>query len=242
MERLNDCFAFQGKQVISLIGSGGKTSLMWYLADCYRHEKVLVSTTTKIGYPLHQLYDFFYCQDFSKVGTDGRGITLAGTHMLGAHKLSSPPSIVQQSFPSFDKIFLEADGSKQLPLKGWETFEPVVIPETTVTIGLIPISVLNQKIDETTVHRLPLFLRATGTKTGEVICEETLAEVISSPKGLWAKSRGHRILCINQVETSEQLNQAKKVLSLLPCMLMKRLTKVIACNVQSGKGVVLWEK
>ncbi|GGC78889.1 selenium cofactor biosynthesis protein YqeC [Enterococcus wangshanyuanii] len=242
MERLIDCFDFEGKQVVSLIGSGGKTSLMWYLAECYRQEKVLVSTTTKIGCPVHQPYDFFYSQDFSKVGTDGKGITLAGTRLSGGHKLSAPPSMIQQSFPMFDKIFLEADGSKQLPLKGWETFEPVVIPETTATIGLIPISVLNEKIDLTTVHRLPLFLRATGTKTGDVICEETLAEVISSPKGLWAKSRGHRILCINQVESSEQLKQAEKVLSLLPCMLMKRLTKVIACNVQSGKGVVLWEK
>jgi probable selenium-dependent hydroxylase accessory protein YqeC len=242
MEKLIDCFAFQGRQIVSLIGSGGKTSMMWYLADCYRQEKVLVSTTTKIGYPTHRLFDYFYSDDFSRLGKDDQGITLAGIITADGHKLSAPPASVQQAFSRFDKIFLEADGSKQLPLKGWETFEPVVTPETTVTIGMIPISVLGKTIDQTTVHRLPLFIRATGVEQGEIIQEETLAEIISSPKGLWAKSQGQRILCINQVESAEQLKQAEKILSLLPCMLLKRLSKVIACNVQSKEGVILWEK
>lgn len=243
MDTLIDCFDFQGQQVVSLIGSGGKTSLMWYLANCYRKQKVLVSTTTKIGYPVDRAHDFFYSQNFSNLGKDGQGITLAGSLTLGGYKLSSLPLCVfQESLQHFDKVFLEADGSKQLPLKGWETFEPVILPETTVTIGLIPISVLGNCIDEMTIHRLSLFLRATGATQGEKIKEETLAEIISSPTGLWSKSQGHRILCINQVETPEQLRQAKKVFSLLPHMLLKRLSKVIACNIQSEKGIILWEK
>ncbi|WP_086312580.1 hypothetical protein A5821_000220 [Enterococcus sp. 7F3_DIV0205] len=243
MEALIDCFNLQGHQVVSLIGSGGKTSLMWYLANHYRKQNVLVSTTTKIGYPVNRPYDFFYSENFSKLGKDGKGITLAGNHTSGGYKLSAlPATVFQESLHYFDKVFLEADGSKQLPLKGWETFEPVILAETTITIGLIPISVLGKCINQKTVHRLPLFLRATGAIQGAQIKEETLAEIIASPTGLWSKSQGQRILCINQVETEEQLIQAKKVLSLLPHMLLKRLSKVIACNIQSGEGSVLWEK
>ncbi|MFD1899336.1 hypothetical protein GQR36_02895 [Enterococcus termitis] len=105
MEKLIDCFAFQGRQIVSLIGSGGKTSMMWYLADCYRQEKVLVSTTTKIGYPTHRLFDYFYSDDFSRLGKDDQGITLAGIITADGHKLSAPPASVQQSFSRFDKIF-----------------------------------------------------------------------------------------------------------------------------------------
>ncbi|WP_207695577.1 hypothetical protein DOK67_0002185 [Enterococcus sp. DIV0212c] len=242
MSPLIDCFEFQKHHVISLIGSGGKTSLMWYLANGYRKEKVLVSTTTKIGYPIDRPYDYFYSENFSNMGQDGQGITLAGAYTANKYKLSAPPIDFQESFHKFDKVFLEADGSKQLPLKGWETFEPVILLETTVTVGLLPISVLGKTVDQTTVHRLPLFTRATGIEAGEKIKEETLAEIISSPTGLFAKSQGQRILCINQVETSEQLFQAKKVFSLLPNMLLKRLSKVIACNIQSGEGTILWKR
>ncbi|MGX7263069.1 selenium cofactor biosynthesis protein YqeC [Enterococcus crotali] len=243
METLSHCFDLQGQQVISLIGSGGKTSVMWYLANCYRNEKILVSTTTKIGRANESLYDFFYGDQFSDLGKDGVGITLAGTVMANGYKLSSLPlTVFQTALQQFDKVFLEADGSKQLPLKGWETFEPVILPETTVTIGLVPISVLGRKIDRSTIHRLELFLRATGADEGALITEEILAEIIASPTGLWSKSHGQRILCINQVETPNQLIQAKKILSLLPTMLLKRLSKVIACNVQSKEGVILWEK
>lgn len=38
----------------------------------------------------------------------------------------------------FDYILIEADGSKRLPYKAWREFEPVIRPETTKTIGVIP--------------------------------------------------------------------------------------------------------
>lgn len=242
MENLIDCFGFQDKEIISLIGSGGKTSLMWYLANAFRQESVLVSTTTKIGYPKQSLYDFFYGKNFEQIGMDGQGITLAGICINDGNKLSAPSETIQQTFPRFDKIFLEADGSKQLPLKGWDTFEPVVLPETTITIGILPISVLRRTIDQTSIHRLPLFLEAVEAHQGDTIQEKTLAAIISSPKGLWAKSCGQQILCINQVETQVQLKQAKKIVELLPAKIVNRLTKIIACSVHLEKGVVLWEK
>nr|WP_279381006.1 hypothetical protein [Enterococcus faecalis] len=64
---------------MSIVGSGGKTSLMWALAKTYRKEAVLVSTTTKIGFPQRQLYDYFYTNHFEKITPNICGITLAGT-------------------------------------------------------------------------------------------------------------------------------------------------------------------
>lgn len=243
MEKLKNCFNFQGQQVVSLIGSGGKTSLMWYLANSHSKEKVLVSTTTKIGYPNKKTYDYFYNQDFSLLGNDGRGITLAGNVVANGKKLSMPPlEKLKNSFSKFDKVFLEADGSKQLPLKGWENFEPVVLGETTVTISVFPISVIGKKADGDTVHRLPIFLKMTGMEQGEEITEKSLALIISSSFELGQASRGERILCFNQVEKKQQLQQVETIVSLLPLKCLESLTKIIACSVKKEEGVILWEK
>lgn len=243
MGELSECFDFQGQQVISIIGSGGKTSLMWYLANYYRQEKVLVSTTTKIGYPIKRTYDFFYSSHFSALDKVDQGITLAGKLTADGKKLGMMPlRALQKSLFIFDKILLEADGSKQLPLKGWADFEPVILPETTVTIGLLPINVIGKKINEDTIHRLPIFLKTTGMIVEEVITEKNIALIISSSLGLWKQSQGGKILCLNQVETPEQLEQAKKIVTLLPKTCLESLSKVIACNVKNGEGVIIWGK
>lgn len=243
MEELKKCFDIQGQQVISIIGSGGKTSLMWYLANCYRQEKVLVSTTTKIGYPATKTYDYFYSSQFSALDQVGAGITLAGTLIADGKKLAMIPiSALQKSVLIFDKMFLEADGSKQLSLKGWANFEPVILPETTITIGILPINAIGKKANHETVHRLPIFLEMTGMEEGAILTEKNMALIISSSLGLWQKSQGQRILCLNQVETEAQLVQAKKIVALLPKSCLTKLTKVIACSVKNEEGVSIWSK
>ncbi|NRR74941.1 hypothetical protein HRD57_02125 [Tetragenococcus halophilus] len=62
------------------------------------------------------------------------------------------------------RVFLEADGAKQRPLKAWADFEPVIVSETTTTIGIIPLCVLGQRTDETIIHRLPYYLKLVSVK------------------------------------------------------------------------------
>ena len=60
----------------------------------------------------------------------------------------------------------------------------MILKETTTTIGVLPISVIGQKIDETTIHRLPL-LELTDAQLQEPITETLLAQLIDHPKGLF---------------------------------------------------------
>lgn len=243
MHPLVECLNIQGHQIVSLLGSGGKTSLMWYLARYYHKEKILISTTTKIGYPAPETYDFFATDNFTSLKNAKSGITVAGALCHDGQKLMMPKdSSFRESFSYFDKVFLESDGSKQLPLKGWASFEPVILPETTVSIGLIPVSAVGKLVDEQTIHRLPLFLKCTNTKEGESISVQTIADVMTASNGLFAKTQGKSIVCLNQVDSEEKLSQARQITSLLPKIwLENNLTKVIACNVQSKEGIVLWE-
>ena len=96
--------------------------------------------------------------------------------------------LVSNIVSALHESFLEADGSKQRPLKGWSSYEPVILKETTTTIGVLPISVIGQKIDETTIHRLPL-LELTDAQLQEPITETLLAQLIAHPKGLFKEPR-----------------------------------------------------
>ena len=243
MESLKKCFDLQGKEIVSIVGSGGKTSLMWALAKTYRKEAVLVSTTTKIGFPQRQLNDYFYTNHFEKITPNICGITLAGTAINNQTKLTMPAmTSFQTLFQHFTKVFLEADGSKQRPLKGWSSYEPVILKETTTTIGVLPISVIGQKIDVTTIHRLPLFLELTDAQLQEPITETLLAQLIAHPKGLFKESQGQRILCLNQTHTRREFVQAMNVCLQLPKSCFEKLDKIIACNMELEKGLILWEK
>lgn len=239
---LKECFNLSQHEVISLIGSGGKTSLMFALSQLFDNDKVLITTTTKIGFPTRDKFDH-YISDEVPFKEAARGITLLASNGKVGEKITDVSlEALKNLVPSFDKVLIEADGSKTLPLKGWKPFEPVIIEETTLTIGLIPISVLEEEISEEIIHRLPLFLNMIEKKKGDKIDAKTLAEVIAHPNGLFAKAKGKRQLVINQVETKEDLYQASLVILNLPKKFLETLDSAVAISVHRSEGFKLWQK
>jgi len=277
MIKLSNCFDWSKDEIISVIGSGGKTSLINYLANFFSYEKVLISTTTKILLPEEEEYDVLwlnpYCQKEKKVmnfpqrrcneeenskrdagrdkafyGGNVEGVTgviIAGDEVLmdGVPKLQMPKRAeFIQSFEQFDKVFLESDGSRGLPLKGWEDFEPVILPETTVTIGVIPISAIGKPATKEYIHRLPLWLKLVGEeKEAPLISKENIVQMIVNENGLWKKAKGDRILYFNQVDDERQLELAKKIIELLPRECKRKMTKIIAGSTRNQKGTILYE-
>ena len=153
---LKKCFDLQGKEIVSIVGSGGKTSLMWALAKTYRKEAVLVSTTTKLGFPNVNCMIIFI-RTILKKTPNICGITLAGTAINNQTKLTMHAmTSFQTLFQHFTKVF-RSGWVQTTTFESWSSYEPVILKETTTTIGVLPISVIGQKIDETTIHRLPLF-------------------------------------------------------------------------------------
>lgn len=242
MEELINCFDFEKREIVSIIGSGGKTSLLWYLAENYSNEKVLVGTTTNIGFPQDRKYNTLATDGFESIKNVDDGVTVIGERVPGKPKLRQPEgNIFPAVFPLFDKVFLECDGSKQLPLKGWADFEPVVLDETTITIGVIPMSVIGKTVDEETIHRLPLFLEMTGCNTGDEITVEALYQVITQKSGLWRESTGLNILLLNQVDTDQNMTHAKRLAEML-LQTNESIERVVASNLHENKGTVLWKK
>lgn len=196
--------------VISLIGCGGKTSLMYRLAAENRHLPVLLSTTTKILPPPDSVIDYSPAPD---------GILPAGVSLLcsaAGRKLGGIDSaLLTAHIPPEGITLLEADGSRGLPLKGWAAYEPVIHPRTTATVGIAVVWPVGRS-GRGLVQRPELYTALTGTTEEEPICTEHIAAMITQPGGMFAKARGRKILFINQVEAPPDRELAMQLAALLP--------------------------
>jgi probable selenium-dependent hydroxylase accessory protein YqeC len=241
--RLSDFFQRYRCEVITVIGSGGKTSLVWFLARCFAHDesgggrRVLVTTTTKMGVPDFEKGLFDHFASGTDLETPEPGITFAGG--CGSRKTAAlPPDILSSLIRRFDAALIEGDGSKTLPLKGWADYEPVVAPETTVTVGIIPLWPLGMRATDAIVHRLPLFSRLTGAEEGDILTPAHLvAAITDGSRGLFACARGRRILFFNQVENDTALRHAQEITGLLPAA--TSLEAVIAGSIKHNEISVL---
>lgn len=210
--------------VVSIIGCGGKTSLMNRLATENRDKTVLLSTTTKIRRPGSDILDRTL-----EAGERPR----TGVNLLcgdGDQKIGGlPPDELAPYLPEEGLALFEADGSRNLPLKGWADYEPVIPAQTTVTIGLCTVWAVGLPCSEEIVHRLPLFTRLTGAAEGCEITLEHIAAMVGGKGGMFEKARGRRLVLVNRVESEEAMALAEDLAGLLPGF------AVFAASIKTGR-------
>jgi probable selenium-dependent hydroxylase accessory protein YqeC len=230
------------KPVVTIIGTGGKTSLMFALAEAKRHAKTLVTTTTHIGRPREEdhLYDYFF--DENHLPPDGQnGVTLCVSTEGGKIK-SLPLPALEKIIPLYDYTFIEGDGSRTLPLKGWADYEPVLTQTTNITIGIVPLWTLGMPANNTIIHRLPLFLSLTGAHEGDTLEPRHFVRLITGTdvqRGLFSCARGKKILFFNQVEDDIMIANAKKIAAMLPSDFTAGLDGIIAGSVHNNSVLPL---
>ena len=207
--KLNKLFNLNKGDLISIVGAGGKTSLMFTIAEELREDhKLLVTTTTKIFVPYKKQYDFMAIgsEKFQELKcSNKKGIYIYGDSLNEEGKLigiSAETLDAQLTF--FDYILVEADGSKGKSIKGWNATEPVISCKTTKTIGVLSIESIGKVINEKNVHRVSEFLSITNALEDGIISVENVVSLIFHPIGLYKSSVGDKILFINKVETNEQ--------------------------------------
>lgn len=221
--RITDVLNIDKNSIVSIVGAGGKTSLMFQLAEELKDKgRVLVTTTTKIYVPDKKHYDHLVVGDeqlevhlngnepsteeLKQLGeTEKSGIWVYGGSITKDNKLTAVNEEKLREFiKDFDYILIEADGSKGKPLKGWRADEPVISTHTTCTIGVLSGQTLGMEINEASIHRINGFL---GKSQG-FVDKEDLIEVIFNPNGMFNHSKGKRILYINQIDEEEIYNRS----------------------------------
>ena len=204
------------KDIITVVGAGGKTSLITYLTKEFSSDyKVLLTTTTKIYLPKKSDYNNIILIDESNTLIINKGITLCGKY------INKEKKVVGLNFNELDNIlnkfdisFIEGDGSKRKKLKGWREDEPLVHTMTTKNIGIVDISSFNMDINNENIHRLDKFLSICGNYTDKVNLEN-LKNIILHKDGLFKNSVGEKILFINKVDDRFKEVLAKDLIKLI---------------------------
>lgn len=197
--------------IVSIIGSGGKTTLLRALSKTIAKDlRVAALTTTKILYPKQEDYtEVFVGIKESPVHIEKPGVYYFANEYSGDKLSGLSKELFWEVKRTTDIMIIEADGSAGKPIKGWAGYEPVIVDGTTVTIGIIPITAIGQNIDDETIHRLPLFLRLTGGKKGDVINRQHFIDIINQQEGLFRNAKGKSVLYISQADNEAARLQAE---------------------------------
>lgn len=214
-------------RTISLVGAGGKTSLLFALAQGFAAagERVLTTTTTKIFPPApaqSRLVLHWDGGDLAPVRdalaqhahvTVVQGLTGTGEKCLGL----APEAVDRLQHAGLaDRILIEADGAARRPLKIPAAHEPVIPASTDCCIGVMGLSALGRPFGPETVFRHELaapILESSNapdvktSRTGDSrISPLLLAALAAHPQGLFkgCPEGARRITFCNKADALEE--------------------------------------
>ena len=189
--------------VTAVIGSGGKTTLLWTLGTelAEAGSRVLLCTTTKI-------YPFFglpCVHDRAELDALVSSRLLCAGTPLEHGKLTALEVPMADLAARFDYVLVEADGAACHPLKAHAPHEPVIPPEAHQVLLVVGASGLDRPVQES-VHRPERFVALSGSRLAS---PEAVAAVLQ------AEALSQRVF-INQADTPERLARSRRLASLLP--------------------------
>jgi len=188
------------KGITAIIGSGGKTSLMSRLSRELEGTVVLCTTTHMFppaGIPLANpsleelpsllaKYPVLCC---GIIGENG--------------KLTAPTLTPLQLLSCADYVLIEADGSRMLPLKAHQYYEPVIPAGTIDVILVLGASGIGKPISEV-CHRPELFAQMAECSVDDFATPERIAMVLQ-------KENLTKRIYVNQAELPGALTAANQL-------------------------------
>lgn len=205
--------------VISVVGCGGKTTLIERLAEILADDmKVGVATTTKMYIPRKGTYDDIFIRGLRECrgSISSPGIYYFADEMIPGKIHGFGSYMAAQAKAYMDVILIEADGSSKKPLKGWASYEPVIIDDTTLTIGVLTLKELGNVVTDDNVHRVQEFERLTGASKGDLVQVQHLQAMVNETEGMFRGSKSKKVLLINQIDTKEEYRQAVEFVNCMP--------------------------
>lgn len=197
------------KHIVSLVGGGGKTTIMYQLAAFFAGQgrRVLVTTTTHIWRPAQN-----YAANMEQARNlwQGQRYAVVGEVEEASGKLVAPQfALLAELLPCADIVLVEADGSKQLPCKLPAAHEPVILPECDIVIGVAGMDALGRTLEEACL-RWQLGSGLFASTCNLLIDEQRLAAILLSERGT-RKNVGGRAyyVALNKCDTADAAQAAR---------------------------------
>lgn len=197
-----------GRGVTALVGGGGKTTLLYTLAEELRKNgSVLVCTSTHIRKP-EQYEVVSGGADALRDALERYGVVCAGMPAENG-KLTAPPLSFESLAACADYVLVEADGSRGLPLKAHAPHEPAV-PASAQRVALVAGADGFGKPIRAVCHRPELYAARAGVSLDAVVTPEIAARVIA------VEGFGDRVY-VNKAENADAYAAAEALAKGLTC-------------------------
>ena len=204
MNKIEEIFDIKKGDIISITGAGGKTSLMASLALALSKKgRVLCTTSTKIAMP-DKGFDRIFTS-FVEYFDDKDSMSLClGEKVPGVDKLSSIGyENLQKIKDDFDYVLIEADGCRNLPLKFWYTYEPVIYDFSTKVIGILPVKIMGKAASPDFIYNYEGFSKNIGTG---IIDTKKINKLIAYEDGFYKGFNKAKYFFFNQVESERDFD------------------------------------
>ena len=222
---LSESLGLKTREVISLTGAGGKTTLMFRLAKelLLKGKKVVTTTTTKILEPASgETVSLFINLDEEELKQfvhrhldEYKHITIA-RERLELGKLKGVSSDLVNDFWSsneIDYIIIEADGAAGRPVKAPREGEPVIPSSTTLVVAILGVDGVEREVNEENVFQVERVSKLTGIPIGKKMTDEAMAILMTHPEGIFkgAPSSSRVIAFLNKVDIPDGVVKAKGI-------------------------------
>ena len=177
--------------VICFVGSGGKTTALFQLArqlinrrsSIKDHKSIIITATSHLGIWQTSFADHHIIAGKSdKMELPSEGVILVTGEIDGdrTKPVNSNTLNWLHAKTETDEIplLIEADGSRQKPLKGWAEHEPPIPDFVDHVITVVGLSGLGKSLTEEHVHRPEIFAELSGLKAGEIIDSNAVTHVL----------------------------------------------------------------
>ena len=200
------------KNIISFVGGGGKTTSIYTLAKELSKlgKKVVVTTTTHMHMPedfignVNEIIERFKSENLITVGIKDRD----GKFVGGGEKMA------EKLINLCDFLLIEADGARMHPLKAPANYEPVILKNTTMVVGVAGIDSLFKSINKI-CHRPEQVCKVLSKNYNHKINTKDIANILGSEEGQRKNVKDcfnaeYRAI-INKVDNDELLIYAKEI-------------------------------
>lgn len=232
----------RGPGLVSLVGGGGKTSLLFALAGELPGRVVMTTTTRIFAAQMKRADQVCTLGDDWEArlqASDGNLLLVGGIDGERATgvPIDLPGRLLAQ--PSVDWVVVEADGSRMRPVKAPADHEPVIPEETSLLVPVVGIDALARPIREV-AHRPERVCAITGLGPEETLGEEELAALLVSERGGLknAPARARVAVLVNKVESRTQRESARRVAR---CVLREPRVDRVACGALLRAPGESWE-
>jgi probable selenium-dependent hydroxylase accessory protein YqeC len=216
--------------VISLVGAGGKTALLFRLARelSGQNAAVLTTTTTKIYLPTRRQSSVVIederveavLKQAKAFLRHHRHISSGSRSLPFRHKLKGfPPEVIDDIWQSgtFRWIIVEADGAAGRPIKAPADHEPVIPKCTKWVVGVVGLQAIGKPLISRWAFRPQLVSQITGLAEGAILTESAIADLLINRNGILkdAPAEAIRLAFLNQADSQDRLESGRKIAQML---------------------------